>query len=58
MNEQTPKEKAVRLVTDMFYTQPASYCSCEQAKQCALLAVDEILKQDVFNYTSDWSNTI
>ena len=27
-------------------------------KKCALIAVNEILSQDVFDYTSDWSNTI
>lgn len=44
----TPKEKAVELVHEMW-----GYCSRkEQAKQCALIAVDEILeatKRNTYN---------
>jgi thiamine pyrophosphokinase len=39
----TPKEKAERLVSDIFNIETFSYCTYSQAKQCALIAVDEIL---------------
>ena len=60
MNEQTPKEKAIELVAKYktLLTNNGYYNDTMTAKCCALLNVDEILKQDVFNYTSDWSNTI
>lgn len=53
----TPKEKAKELVTK-YTIYVAEMNEYEYAKQCALIAVDEILAQDVFGYTSDWSNTI
>jgi len=52
----TPKEKAIELVDKFYQTTPNEYFvnepigikgrykSWEQAKQCALIAVDEILK--------------
>ena len=53
-----PQEKAKELV-DM-YLQYVEAFSCKQqdenAKQCALIAVDEILKLDVFDCNEDWSN--
>jgi hypothetical protein len=39
----TPKEKAQELVDRMFDTIFPSYNANELAKQCALIAVDEIL---------------
>ena len=67
----TPKEKAEKLVDNFYQTTPneawynpplgslsMEYKALQQAKQFALIAVNEILSQDVFNYTSDWSNTI
>jgi len=46
----TPKEKADELVTKMFNTQ-VDHVSWKQAKQCALIAVDEIgtLKAESFD---------
>ena len=38
----TPKEKAEELINKMYYTQ-SSPTIWTQAKQCALIAVDEIL---------------
>ena len=60
----TPKEKAEELVDKMYNTEHCGikhqpnqrYCDCEmmniyQAKQCALIAVDEIINNipDIFN---------
>jgi hypothetical protein len=55
----TPKEKAEELVDKMYNTEHCGikhqpnqrYCDCEmmniyQAKQCALVAVDEIIKSN------------
>ena len=39
----TPKEKAERLVSDIFNIETFSYCTYSQAKSCALIAVNEIL---------------
>ena len=39
----TPKEKAVELINKMYYTQ-SSHTNWNQAKECALIAVDEMLK--------------
>ena len=46
----TPKEKAAELINKMYYTQ-SSPTSWMQAKQCALIAVDEIgtLKAESFD---------
>jgi hypothetical protein len=46
----TPKEKAAELINKMYYTQ-SSPTSWMQAKQCAIIAVDEIgtLKADSFD---------
>ena len=38
-----PKEKAAELINKMYYTQ-SSPASWVQAKQCALIAVNEIIK--------------
>jgi len=57
----TPKEKAEELfVKYAFLTiSDMSDENFNQTKQCALIAVDEILKLNVFDYyESDWSNTI
>ena len=50
----TPKEKAERLVSDIFNIETFSYCTYSQAKQCALIAVDEIII--ALNY-NQWQNT-
>ena len=39
----TPQEKAIQLVDSFMYNTPR-YLSKEVAKQCALIAVDEIIK--------------
>jgi len=64
----TPKEKAAELVDKFYQTTPNEYFvnepigikgrykSWEQAKQCALIAVDEILKLDnpnTYNYLTE-----
>lgn len=57
----TPKEMALNLFQkyDTLCRDHTKGVSIKDfAKECALIAVDEILSQDVFNYTSDWSNTI
>lgn len=56
----TPKEKASELVLKYLRidNNTKEWFNIHIAKQCALIAVDEILAQDVFDYTSDWSNTI
>ena len=57
----TPKEKAKELVYEMsLATDEYGYINTNvhRHKQCALIAVDEILSLNVFEYTSDWSNTI
>jgi hypothetical protein len=51
----TPKEKAIELVEKMFQTGSALYAERIRAKQCALIAVDEILSfieddRDGFNW--------
>jgi hypothetical protein len=43
---QTPKEKAVELVEKIYQGVNTHYFTFEHAKQCALIAVDEILKID------------
>jgi hypothetical protein len=55
----TPKEKAIELVDKFYQTTPneawineplgcnQNYKSWEQSKQCALIAVDEILKMHI-----------
>ena len=65
----TPKEKAIELVDKFYQTTPNEYFvnepigikgrykSWEQAKQCALIAVDEILKLENNNgYYFDGTN--
>ena len=42
----TPKEKAAELINKMYYTQ-SSPTNWVQAKECALIAVDEILKSGI-----------
>jgi len=62
-----PKEKAEELVIKMYQPLPASkeaekgkehlyYNQYNAAKQCALIAVDELIKLDVFDCNEDWSN--
>ena len=57
----TPKEKAEELFTKYLPIvnggEQYQYVKTK-AKLATLVAVNEILNQDVFNYTSDWSNTI
>jgi hypothetical protein len=59
-----PKEKAQELIkkfsfnTRCFSETKGWEDSFFDAKECALIAVDEILSLNVFEYTSDWSNTI
>ena len=44
----TPKEKAIELVNKfMSYADSNHYGSIASAKQCALIAVDEILKENL-----------
>ena len=68
----TPKEKAIELVDKFYQTTPNEYFvnepigikgrykSWEQAKQCALIAVDEIIEfMEVDDFDSDtcyWAN--
>ena len=46
----TPKEKAVELV-HKFGMENQYY---ERAKQCALIAVDEILSMGIMSHSGDW----
>jgi hypothetical protein len=50
-----PKEKAEELVKKMRlgWLHTGSYF---MGKQCALIAVDEIIELDVFDCNEDWSN--
>ena len=48
----TPKEKAAELINKMFYTQ-SSMTKWSEAKQCALIAVDEVIDEIKQDYTSD-----
>ncbi len=41
----TPKEKAKEII-DKMYGDEVDYMTEEQAKQCALIAVDEIIKSN------------
>jgi hypothetical protein len=45
----TPKEKALKLTEKMAIHHWTDVCDYESAKQCALIAVDEILKADIEN---------
>ncbi len=60
----TPKEKAKELIkkfsfnTRCFSETKGWEDSFFDAKQCALIAVDEILSLNVFEDYSDWTNTI
>ena len=61
----TPKEKALELYWKYYnrieHTLSEEYSEHENflCKECALIAVDEILRLNVFDYyESDWSNTI
>jgi hypothetical protein len=55
----TPELKAKELF-DKYFIELNEHNECyeEAAIQCALIAVNEILNLNVFEYTSDWSNTI
>jgi hypothetical protein len=46
----TPKEKAKELVEKMAIYHWTDVCDYEGAKQCALIAVDEILKLSYFTH--------
>jgi len=48
MNNMTPKEKAIDLVEDMHDAPEMGYN--EHAKQCALIAVDEIMNVIIGSY--------
>ena len=58
----TPKEKAKELLSIYWNTKVEtphvreSIMSKELAIKCALIAVDEIIKLDVFDCNEDWSN--
>ncbi len=55
----TPKEKAIELQHKFCSTTEGYYKSkknLRNAKQCALIAVEEIIKLDVFECNEDWSN--
>jgi hypothetical protein len=55
----TPKEKTKELFFKYRNLENKhSYINNYNAKQCALIAVDEILSLNVFEYYSDWTNTI
>ena len=45
-----PKEKAEELCTKMFNSQHFEPCSWKEAKQCALIAVDEIVKNIIYSF--------
>jgi hypothetical protein len=47
----TPKEKAIELVEDMHNAPEMGYN--EHAKQCALIAVDEIIKSNPIKFDED-----
>ena len=50
----TPKEKAKELVDKMWiYALPNANGSWKNAKQCALIAVDEILDDDVYDMSEE-----
>lgn len=51
----TPKEKAEYLVDKMVstYEITSDFCYNSTAKQCALIAVDEILDDDVYDMSED-----
>ena len=48
----TPKEKAKELVDKFIQTNGNAFF----AKECALVAVDEIIRLDIFDCNDDWSN--
>jgi hypothetical protein len=49
----TPKEKAIHLV-DNFFKKTHPYYDVEDAKQCALIAVDEIMKELITVNIEKW----
>lgn len=49
----TAKEKAEELLHKMFNTGSALYADRIGAKQCALIAVDEILDDDVYDMSEE-----
>lgn len=51
----TPKEKAKELF-DKMYWHFRTLADTDICKQCALIAVEEIIKLDVFDCNEDWSN--
>lgn len=46
----TPKEKAKELVYNYSFVKIANYTSMFEVKQCALIAVDEIIKVVGYDY--------
>jgi hypothetical protein len=49
MRQTAPKEKAKELVDKMWiYSLPNANGSWQNAKQCALIAVDEVLSLDIY----------
>jgi hypothetical protein len=54
----TPKEKAIELVDKMYATQgPENGITEDEAKQCALIAVDEIIKyRPRYPNNVDWTD--
>lgn len=51
----TPKEKADELVNKYLSVQFGDFPTTD-AKQCALIAVDEIIQLDVFDCNDEWSD--
>ena len=49
----TPKEKAKELVEKMAIYHWTNVCNYEEAKQCALIAVDEIIKIKLLWFQKD-----
>lgn len=50
----TPKEKAKELIVKYGFVEVAYYTSKFEVKQCAIIAVDEILNNDGFTQFDDY----
>ena len=50
----TPKEKAIEITLLYYNLGKHLYVPISFAKQCALIAVDEILNTDIFSTTEDF----
>jgi hypothetical protein len=49
----TPKEKAKELILKYSFVEIAYYTSMHEVKECALIAVDEILNSNIIYWTDD-----